>query len=228
VSEILTGQIGLGGDFVQTLRRGCALNAFRVFRVRRDASGNPITGPQTSLSPEYYVDQNGDNAIDVNDLVLYKNPQPRWILGHTSTFGLGRLDLNFTLRSYLGYHVYNRVASEQSTYSGVQQGGVLRNLNRAVFRYDFVTPQFNSDLFVERADFLRMDNITLGYSLPNYRGLRSTRVFGTVQNLFTLSGYTGVDPLAGGIAQATGGNVGIDNNVYPLQRIFTLGLNVGF
>jgi iron complex outermembrane receptor protein len=220
VSEILNGQIGLGGDFVQTLRPGLPLNAFRVLRVRRDASGNPVTGPQTTRNTTYYVDQNGDNEITDADLVAYKSPQPRWILGHTSNLAYGNFDLNFTLRSYLGHYVYNRVAAE-ATFSQVQQGGVLRNLNSQVFRYNFLNPQFNSELLVERADFLRMDNITVGYSLPNYRALRSTRVFATVQNAFTTSRYGGIDPLAGGLG-------GIDNNTYPLQRIFTLGLNVGF
>jgi iron complex outermembrane receptor protein len=220
VSEIPTGQIGLGGDFVQTLRPGLPLNAFRVYQARRDASGNPVTGPTTALTPEFYVDRNGDGQINNADLVTYKNPQPRWILGHTSNFGYGRVDLNFTLRAYLGSYVYNRVASEQGTYSVVQQGA-LRNVNSSVFRYNFVNPQYNSDLYVERADFLRMDNVTLGYSLPNYRGLRSARVFGTIQNAFTTTKYSGIDPLAGGLS-------GIDNNTYPLSRIFTLGLNVGF
>jgi iron complex outermembrane receptor protein len=220
VPEILNGQVGLGGDNVQTLRPGLPLNSFRVYRARRDASGNPITGPQTARTPEFFVDQNNDGRIDTDDLVTYKNPQPRWILGHTSNFSYGRADLNFTVRSYLGFYVYNRVASEQGTYSVFQQPA-LRNANAAVFRYNIVNPQFNSDVYVERADFLRMDNITLGYSLPDYRGLRSARVFGTIQNAFTTSRYSGVDPLAGGLG-------GLDNNTYPLQRIITLGLNVGF
>jgi iron complex outermembrane receptor protein len=220
VAEILNGQIGLGGDFVQTLRPGLPINSFRVLRAKRDGSGNPVTGPQTARNTTYYVDQNGDNQITDADLVTYKNPQPRWILGHTSQFGFGRADLGFTLRSYLGYYQYNRVASE-ATYSGLQQGGVLRNLNAAALRYNIVNPQYNSDLFVEKADFLRMDNLTLGYALPGYRAFRTTRVFGTIQNVFTTTKYSGIDPLAGGVS-------GIDNNTYPLSRIYTVGLNVGF
>jgi iron complex outermembrane receptor protein len=227
VSEILTGQIGLGGDFVQTLRPGLALNSYRVFRVQRDASDNPVTGPKTALNTTYYVDQNGDGKIDNNELVTYKSPQPRWILGHTSNFGYGRFDLGFTLRSYLGFYSYNRVAAE-ATYSSLQQGGVARNVSALVHEYDFVNPQFNSELFVEKADFLRMDNITLGYSVPRVGSLRSTRVFATLQNAFTVTGYKGVDPLAGAIAQATGGSPGVDNNTDPLSRIFTFGLTVGF
>jgi TonB-dependent starch-binding outer membrane protein SusC len=220
VSEILTGQIGLGGDFVQTLRPGLPLNAYRVFRVQRDANGDPVVGAQAALNTTYYVDQNGDNKIDAKDLVTHKSPQPRWILGHTSNFGYGRFDLSFALRAYLGFYTYNRVGAE-ATYSSLQQGGVVRNVSALVYRYNFVNPQFNSELNVEKADFLRMDNLSVGYTLPTRGTLRSTRVFAALQNAFTTSGYGGVDPLAGGLG-------GIDNNTYPLSRILTLGLTVGF
>ena len=227
MSEILAGQIGLGGDYVQTLRPGLPIYAYRVYRVRRDGSGNAVTGPETALNTKYYIDQNGDGKIDNNDLVPFHNAAPRWILGHTSSFGYGPVDLSFTLRSYLGYYTYNRVAAE-ATYSSLQQSGVTRNVSALVYRYNFVNPQFNSELFVEKADFLRMDNVTLGYALPRLGSLRSTRIFGTLQNAFTATGYSGIDPLAGAIAGATGGDSGIDNNAYPLSRIFTVGVSVGF
>ena len=90
-----------------------------------------------------------------------------------------------------------------------------------------------AELFVESADFLRMDNVTLGYSLPRYGAFNSTRVFATVQNVFTTSKYSGIDPLAGltrysGSEPGRGDLTGIDNNTYPLSRILTVGLTVGF
>jgi TonB-dependent starch-binding outer membrane protein SusC len=186
-----------------------------------------VTGPQTALNPTYYVDQNGDKKIDNADLVPFHSPQPRWLLGHTSNFGYGPVDLNFTLRAYVGYYTYNRVGAE-ATYSSLQQAGVVRNVSALVFRNGFVNPQFNSELNVEKADFLRMDNVTLGYALPRIGSLGSSRVFATLQNAFTATGYSGIDPLAGAIAGATGGDTGIDNNAYPLSRILTLGFSVGF
>jgi purine nucleoside permease len=68
----------------------------------------------------------------------------------------------------------------------------------------------------------------LGYSLPRYGSLRSTRAFATLQNAFTVTNYSGIDPLAGTIGGVTGGTYGVDNNAYPLSRIFTVGLSVGF
>ena len=222
-SRINTGDIGF--QTVSVVQPGLPINTYYVFRHRNDANGNPVVGPGTTTSGDsalkYYVDQNHDGQINQDDLVPFHSPQPRWILGHTSNFGLGRADLSFTLRSYLGYWVYNAVASTQGSYSTVQPGGAPRALNTAALKYNFTTAQVNSDLYVENANFLRMDNVTLGYSLPAYRAFRSTRVFATVQNVFTTTKYSGVDPLAAGLG-------GIDNNAYPLTRIFTLGLNLGF
>jgi iron complex outermembrane receptor protein len=65
-----------------------------------------------------------------------------------------------------------------------------------------------------------MDNLTLGYTFERLQNLRSTRVFGSVQNVFTTTKYSGVDP--------TAGLNGIDNNLYPRSRTFLAGLSVGF
>jgi hypothetical protein len=87
-----------------------------------------------------------------------------------------------------------------------------------VLETGFIVPQYYSDYFVENASFLRLDNITIGYS-TTYRG-QPVRVYGTVQNAFTITGYSGVDP--------TSGLNGIDNNIYPRSRTITTGLNVRF
>jgi iron complex outermembrane receptor protein len=92
------------------------------------------------------------------------------------------------------------------------------NLHASVLTTGFVVPQYYSDYFVEDASFLRMDNITVGYS-TQYRG-RVFRLYGTIQNAFTLTGYSGVDP--------TSGLNGIDNNIYPRSRTISTGLRVGF
>jgi iron complex outermembrane receptor protein len=90
----------------------------------------------------------------------------------------------------------------------------------------FVVPQYYSDYFVEDASFLRMDNITLGYGFT-YRS-QPLRLFGTVQNVFTLTGYSGVDPTATSNAGQANPGFGIDNNIYPRSRTFTTGLSVRF
>jgi iron complex outermembrane receptor protein len=87
-----------------------------------------------------------------------------------------------------------------------------------VLETGFVTPQYFSDVYVEDASFLRLENLELGYTFR--RALNGLRLYGVIQNLFTLTGYSGVDP--------TATTTGIDNNIYPRTRTFTAGLNVWF
>ena len=142
---------------------------------------------------DLYVDLNQDSVINQGDLRPFHDPAPKWILGHSSYFALGNFDLGLTLRAYLGNYAYNNVASAMGTYSELTQGSPY-NLHSFVLETGFATQQLQSDYYVQDASFLRMDNITLGYSF-NLRG-QQARVFGTVQNVFTVTGYSGVDPAA--------------------------------
>ena len=92
------------------------------------------------------------------------------------------------------------------------------NLHTSVLETNFVTNQKYSDYYVERASFLRMDNITVGYAF-NLRG-QAARAFATMQNAFTITGYSGVDP--------TAGLNGIDNNLYPRSRTVSAGMGIQF
>jgi len=165
-----------------------------------------------------YVDQNSDGVINDSDRRPFHDPAPKWILGHSSYFTAGRLDASFTVRAYLGNYVYNNVASSNGAYQNLTGSGMPSNLHASVLETGFVVPQYYSDFFVENASFLRVDNISIGYNF-SYRG-QPFRVFGTVQNAFTITGYSGVDP--------TSGLNGIDNNIYPRSRTITTGLNVRF
>jgi iron complex outermembrane receptor protein len=218
VNQVLVGGVAGGvGTTIQVLRPGEPINSFFVYRHRTDASGNPVWATGPGADTAMYVDQNGDNIINVDDRVAYKNPRPKWQLGFSNYLTYGRLSLDFTLRAYLGNYVYNNVSSNLGTYSEVTRASPY-NLHRSVLETSFETPQYLSDYYVEDASFLRLDNITLAYRF-NYRN-QPVRVFGTVQNAFTLTGYSGVDP--------TAGLNGIDNNIYPRSRTFTGGISLQF
>jgi TonB-linked SusC/RagA family outer membrane protein len=232
--QILVGGISGGvGSTIQVLQPGYAVNSFLVYRHKRDANGRPIymdvDGDGDITDSDLYEDLNGDGVINQSDRAPYKNPAPDWILGHTSNASYRNLDLSFTMRAYLGNYVYNNVASNRGNFRELSATGSPENLHRSALDYGFETPQYFSDVYVEDASFLRMDNITLGYTLPNFRGVQNMRLFGTVQNVFTLTGYSGVDPtavVAGTATTPTG--FGIDNNIYPRSRTFTAGVSVGF
>ena len=220
--QILVGGIAGGvGSTIQVLTPGVPVNSFFVYEHIKDASGKPIyadvNNDGTINEQDLYKDQNADGIINQNDLRPFHDPAPKWQFGHSSYFSYNKWDLGFTLRAYFGNYVYNNVASNLGTYSEVTRGSPY-NLHASVLETGFVTPQYFSDVYVEDASFLRMDNITLGYSF-NYSGIPA-RVFGTVQNAFTITGYSGVDP--------TAGLNGIDNNIYPRSRTFTGGLTLRF
>jgi TonB-dependent starch-binding outer membrane protein SusC len=234
--KILVGDVSGGvGTRIQVLTPGVPVNSFYVYEhirengkpIYKDVNGDRVDGiPNGTINDQdLYVDQNGDGVINQGDLRPFHDPAPKWILGHSSYFAWGRFDLGFTLRSYLGNYIYNNVASANGDFRELTQGSPY-NLHSSVLETQFATQQLQSDFYVEKASFLRMDNLTLGYSF-NLRG-QPARVFGTVQNLFTITGYTGVDPSANITplnTQTTSTVNGIDNNIYPRSRTFSGGLS---
>ena len=231
-TRVLTGLIAGGvGSYIQVLEPGVPINSFFVYQQKYDAAGKPIQGS--------YVDQptvkdtvacpasptcggpgrlyRPDGVINQDDRRPFHDPAPKWILSHSSNVGYRNFELHFTLRAYLGNWVYNNVASNLGTYSEVTRGSPY-NLHASVLRTGFTTPQYLSDFYVEDASFLRLDNVTLGYSFNYHR--QPVRAFGTIQNVFTITGYSGVDP--------TAGLNGLDNNIYPRSRTFTGGLSLQF
>jgi hypothetical protein len=230
--RVLVGGVAGGvGTLIQTLEPGVPVNSFYVYEHIME-NGKPIYKDRQGLTDgvfnntpdgtinehDLYVDQNGDNKINQSDRRPFHDPAPKWMLGHTSYLGYGKFDLSFTLRSYLGNYVYNNVASNLGTYRELVAGASPYNLHTSVLETQFDQPQYLSDYYVESASFLRMDNLTLAYTF-GYRG-QPVRLFGTVQNAFTITGYSGVDP--------TAGLLGIDNNIYPRSRTFTGGLSLRF
>jgi TonB-linked SusC/RagA family outer membrane protein len=216
VTRVLTGGISGGvGNLVQELEPGVPVNSFWVYQQKYGPDGKPI---YSDTLTKMYVDRNGDGVINDSDRRPFHDPAPKWILGHSSYFTYKHFDGSFTLRAYLGNWVYNNVASSQGAYQNLTGSAMPSNLHRSVLTTGFVVPQYYSDYYVEDASFLRMDNITLAYGFT-YRG-QPLRLFGTVQNAFTLTGYSGVDP--------TSGLNGIDNNIYPRSRTLTTGLSVRF
>ncbi|MGE3614896.1 MAG: SusC/RagA family TonB-linked outer membrane protein [Gemmatimonadales bacterium] len=212
---ILTGLVSGGvGTFIQALQPGQPINSFYVYRHKLGSDGKPI---YSSDQKDMYEDLNNDGTINQDDRVATHDPAPKWMLGLSSYMNYGRLDVSFTLRSYLGNYVYNNIASNLGTYSEVTRASPY-NLHASVLETGFETPQYLSDYYVENGSFLRMDNVTVAYQF-NYKQ-QPMRVFATMQNAFTITGYSGVDP--------TAGLQGLDNNIYPRARTITAGLSLRF
>ena len=210
--QVLVGGVAGGvGTTIQVLEPGKPINSFFVCQ-QEFQNGKPVQGS--------YIDQTNGGVVTScggSNLRAFHDPAPRWILGHSSYLSYGKFDLSLTMRAWLGNYVYNNVASNLGTYQEIRRGSPY-NLNADVLNTGFTSPQYLSDYYVQSGSFLRMDNITLGYAFL-YRG-QTMRLYGTMQNAFTITGYKGVDP--------TAGLNGIDNNIYPRSRTVTGGLSVQF
>jgi hypothetical protein len=215
----LTGDITVGGisggtgSTVQILKEGFTPYSFWVRKQLYDTNGNPLEGA--------FADLNGNGIQDDNDKYLYKNPDPDVLLGFASVINYKNLDFSFNLRASIGNRVYNNVDSNRAQYKLLQDNSVLGNIPTSVLDSNFTgSANLLSDYYVENASFLKMDNITLGYTFPNWlEGKASLRLSGGVQNAFTITEYSGLDP------EVTGG---IDNTIYPRQRSILFGANIKF
>ena len=207
---------GATGYNIQINAVGQPYNSFYVFEQMYDTNGNPVEGA--------YVDQNGDNKIDEEDLIPYKKSAPDVYMGLSSQLRYKNWDLSFGLRASFGNYVYNNVQSNREAWDGSQmydQTGFLKNRLNSAWDHDFRAGQYRSSYYIQKADFLRMDNITLGYTFTKlFNDQQSARVFFTVQNPFVASKYSGLDPEISG--------EGIDNNLYPRPRSYMLGLSLNF
>jgi iron complex outermembrane receptor protein len=216
-SDILTGGIGGGtGGTIQIHSQGYTPNSFYVFKQLYNTSGMPIQGA--------YADLNGDGIVNNNDRYIKYNADPDATFGFASNMNYKNFDFSFNLRASLGNHIYNNVNSVSAYYSLIQNNTVLGNIPTAVLNTNFIEAGRDgtqSDLYIENASFLRMDNITLGYSFPKWlEGKASLRISAGVQNAFVITKYSGLDP------EIT--NNGIDNTIYPRPRTLLFGANIKF
>lgn len=208
-----TGGISGGvGNTIQIHSVGYPRNSFYVYEQVYDANGMPIEG--------LYVDRNGDGVINDNDKYRYESPSADYEFGFSSRMEYKNWDASFAGHASLGNYVYNNVASGNAFYSEMLYEGYLRNAPASVLETGFTNSQFFSDYYVENASFLRLDNVNVGYTFNDvFDVLNSLRISATVQNVFVITDYSGLDPEVFG---------GIDNNIYPRPRTFVLGLNLNF
>ncbi|MEN8116598.1 MAG: TonB-dependent receptor [Bacteroidota bacterium] len=207
------GIAGGVGNYIQINSVGFPRNSFFVYEQVYNTDGMPIEG--------LYVDRNDDGVITNDDRYRYQKADADVFMGFSSKFNYKNWDFSFNGRISLNNYVYNNVWSTQATYNNLYNSvGYLNNLNEAVFNSGFENPKYFSDYYVHHASFLKLDNMSLGYSFDNLMHERmNIRLYGTVQNVFTITEYEGLDPEVAG---------GIDNNIYPRPRTFLMGVSIDF
>ncbi|MDT0645099.1 TonB-dependent receptor [Zunongwangia sp. F260] len=221
-----------------------------LFRTTADIQGAPIQFGRPFedalfdsnwLGDIKYRDVNGDGVINTEDRTQIGNPHPDFTFGFQNTFTYKAFDLSVFLQGSYGNDIFNgvkRTLTAGSSYYVNQDPIVLDywsvnnpdgNQPRLV-RGSESNPNIRiSDRYIEDGSYLRVQNLTLGYTLPadaaDQIGLNRLKIYGSVQNLFTFTNYSGYDPEVGTFNQ-NALLMGVDNGRYPSPRTFTLGLNV--
>ncbi|WP_108868481.1 SusC/RagA family TonB-linked outer membrane protein [Aquimarina aquimarini] len=210
--DILTTDIDGGtGNTIQIQRQGEAPYSFFTYAQIYDDQGNPIEGA--------YADLNNDGIINNNDRYISGKGTPDLIMGLQSNLNYKNFDFSFSMRSNIGGEIYNNVNSKNAQLGNAFRT-VFSNTPSSIVDTNFQnTPDvILSDYYIEDASFLRMDNITLGYTLHNImKGVSSLRLWTGVQNAFIITDYSGLDPEIQ--------NNGVDKTIFPRGRTLLFGLN---
>lgn len=184
-----------------------------------------------------FVDLNGDGKLNASDKTYLGTPFPKYNYGFTANFNYGAFDLSVFLQGIAGNKIFNAVkytglnASIQNynLLSDAKNAWTPTNTNTNIPRLSASDANGNfgnvSDFYVENGSYMRIKNVTLGYTLPkmfvNRIGVRSARIYANAQNLATFTKYSGLDPEVGI------GQNGVDLGLYPQSRIILVGINVG-
>ena len=199
--------------YVQVLSEGYAPYSYYVYKqIYDEATGLPIEG--------LYADLNGDGTVDSNDKYRYHSPAPDWIFGLSTSLQWKKWTLSTSLRANVGNYLYNGMAMNTGAWETVFYNDYqLNRLNSSYNDTHFSTRQHESDHYVENASFLKMDNLQIGYNFGKITKWCSLNVSAMVQNVFTITKYSGVDPES---------QSGIDMTVYPRPRIYSLTIGLDF
>ena len=197
----------------QVLSEGYEPYMFYVYHQLYDSeTGKPIEGA--------YADLNGDGEINDADLYRYHSPAPKYIMGLSTSLRYKQLTLGMSFRANIDNYVYNGMGMSTGAWETVSyNNSQLNNLNTSFLKTGFKTRQYLSDYYVENASFLKLDNLSLSYNVGKINKWASLTVSAMVQNVFTITGYSGTDPEVPN---------GMDNSFYPRPRTYSVSLGLQF
>lgn len=197
----------------QVLSEGYEPYMFYVYHQLYDSkTGKPIEGA--------YADLNNDGEINESDLYRYHSPAPKYIMGLSTSLRYKQLTLGMSFRANIDNYVYNGMGMSTGAFETVSyNNSQLNNLNTSFLKTGFKTRQYLSDYYVENASFLKLDNLSLSYNVGKINKWASLTVSAMVQNVFTITGYSGTDPEAPN---------GMDNSFYPRPRTYSVSLGLQF
>lgn len=212
--------MGGTGGYTSLYSVGYSPYTYHLYQQAYDENGKPL---QNVL-----VDRDGNGEITAQDrYITDKSIQPKFFYGIGSQFTYKNWDFGFNAHGSVGGYALNRIKMNTATsYLDDYTKGYLNNLSPYCMETGWTATiseqQKYSDMFLENTTFFRMDDINVGYTfdkIKNWGG--KIRVAASVQNVFTITKYSGLDP------ELTVAD-GVDNNLIPRPRLYTLRLNINF
>ncbi|WP_290567919.1 SusC/RagA family TonB-linked outer membrane protein [Leeuwenhoekiella sp. UBA6783] len=241
-SSTTSGHLGVEGSWVEA---GNPIGVWRgydyigIFQSAEEIANNPSRSGDQPGYPRYR-DVNGDGEITPDDYTIIGDPNPDFTWGLNSTFTYKNFDMSIFFRGSQGFDVRNLQASELG--DGVQKINQIASIltdswtpqntdaTRPIIdgNRDFANSYRDSDYFIEDGSFIRLQNVSLGYTLPSFSELITrARVYVSGQNLLTITDYSGFDPEVNNRGQ-NNLNRGDDYDAYPRSRTLTVGVNLEF
>ncbi|MBE4950619.1 SusC/RagA family TonB-linked outer membrane protein [Chryseobacterium culicis] len=222
VSAIYSGEVsgpGLSGVTANIYKNGYEAGSFYMLNyLGVDANGKYI-----------YEDVNGDGRIDQNDRKIFEGAIPNFTFGINSYMKYKKFDFSFSLIGQTGGYLVNNTALDLNINNLASDRNVLKNFYESGANFTN-QPQLSS-LYLEKSDFIRLNNVRLGYTFntSQLKFLKSINLYVSAQNLVTLTSYSGYDPLVDTNKQVSGNqSLGIDYTTYPSAKTFIFGATVKF
>lgn len=206
---------GATGNSINYYALGYAPYVFSVFKQVYGQDGKPVEG--------LYEDINRDGVIDDNDRYFYKKPAATFLVGFNTQVNYKKFSLGVAGHGAFDNYMYNNLNSNNGILANIKDPlKIVRNSTTNYLETNFRLRNVFSDYYIENASFVRIDNINFGYNFGKIiRNTASLRLSANIQNVYTFTKYTGLDP-------ETANSAGVDNAIYPRPRIYTVGASIDF
>ncbi|OJJ21894.1 hypothetical protein BKI52_14490 [marine bacterium AO1-C] len=243
-TPISSGEYGTGGGLITRTEVGRPIASFYgwvtdgIFQTQSEIDAHAFQNAGTAPGDIKFKDMNGDGVINDDDRTFIGNPTPDFTYGITMGASYKNFDLSMFWQGVQGNDVFNAVirydfstTNRLATRLGYWNGQGSTNTEPRLTASDPNQNARISDRFVEDGSYLRLKNIQIGYTLPapilSKIKVSKLRVYIAAQNLFTITGYKGLDPEIGAGADGVL-DLGIDRGFYPQARMFLTGVSITF
>jgi TonB-dependent starch-binding outer membrane protein SusC len=213
---------GVGGGLTNTIGKYIVGYSPFVFNVYKQVYDKTTGAPIENL----FEDLNRDGQITADDRYLYKKPAADILFGINTQVTYKKWNIGLASHGSIGNYLYNGFNSNNGVLRALKNPiNFVQNGSPNYMETKFTgttTNEYLSDYYIENASFFRLDNINIGYNIGKVlHNKASLRLSGSVQNVFTITKYSGLDP-------ENANSSGVDYTIYPRPRIYSIGASIDF